>query len=141
MRRPAILALLTLALGVTACAYYDDYGSGYGPPGGSLHGDYMYAGSAYDRGDWDERSMRLDGPGAPILDPWLALTSEGRDILARGFNAGADGTISREMAERANIWFRRYADSDGDMRLTDEEIRLALAHAAKQGGRRGYSAG
>ena len=131
MRRPAIVALLALALGVSACAYLDDYGSGYGPPGNSLYGDYMYAGAAYDRGAWDEGSMRLDGPGADILDPWLALTSEGRDILALGFNAGADGTVSREMAERANVWFRRYADRDRDMRLTDEEIRLALAHAAR----------
>ncbi len=76
--------------------------------------------------------MQLGGPGASILDPWLALTSEGRDILALGFNAGANGTISREMADRANVWFRRYADNDRDMRLTDEEIRLALAHASKE---------
>ena len=138
MRRPAIMALLALALGVSACAYYDDYGSGYGPPGGALYGDYMYAGAAYDRAAWDEGSMRLDGPGAPILDPWLALTSEGRDILALGFNAGENGTISEEMAGRANVWFRRYADRDRDMRLTDEEIRLALAHAARNGGRSGY---
>jgi hypothetical protein len=138
MRRPAIMALLALALGVSACAYYDDYGSGYGPPGGSHYGDYMYAGAAYDRGAWDEGSMRLDGPGAHVLDPWLALTSEGRDILALGFNVGENGTISREMANRANVWFRRYADSDRDMRLTDEEIRLALAHAARNGGDGGY---
>jgi hypothetical protein len=140
MRRPAIMALLALALGVSACAYYDDYGSGYayGPPGGSLYGDYTYAGAAYDRGGWDEESMRLGGPGAHILDPWLALTSEGRDILALGFNAGANGAISREMADRANVWFRRYADSDRDMRLTDEEIRIALAHASKEGARSGY---
>ncbi|MDP8914058.1 MAG: hypothetical protein M3N39_10840, partial [Pseudomonadota bacterium] len=98
----------------------------------------IYAGAAYDRGAWDEGSMRLDGPGAHILDPWLALTSEGRDILALGFNAGANGTISREMADRANVWFRRYADNDRDMRLTDEEIRLALAHAARNGSRGGY---
>ncbi len=138
MRRPAIVALLALALGVSACAYYDDYGSGYGAPGGSLYGDHMYAGAAYDRGAWDEGTMRLGGPGAQILDPWLALTSEGRDILALGFNAGANGYISREMADRANVWFRRYADSDRDMRLTDEEIRFALAHGAREGGRGGY---
>ena len=29
MRRPAIMALLSLALGVTACAYYDDLGSSH----------------------------------------------------------------------------------------------------------------
>ena len=135
MRRPAIVVLLALALGVSACAYYDDYGSGYGPPGNSPYGDYMYAGAAYDRSAWDEGSMRLNGPGADILDPWLALTSEGRNILALGFNAGANGIVSREMADRANVWFRRYADTDRDMRLTDEEIRLALAHVSKEGGR------
>ena len=136
MRRPAIMALLALALGVSACAYLDDYG--YGAPGASLYGDYMYAGAAYDRGAWDEGNMRLDGPGAHTLDPWLALTSEGRDILALGFNASPDGTISEETAERANVWFRRYADRDRDLRLTDEEIRVALAHASKEGGRGGY---
>jgi hypothetical protein len=133
MRRPAIMALLAVAIGVSACAYYDDYGAGYGPPGASLRGDYMYAGTGFARGAWDEGSMRLGGPGAEILDPWLALTSEGRDILVRGFNAGPDGAISEDMADRANVWFRRYADSDRDMRLTDEEIRLALAHASRSG--------
>lgn len=138
MRRPAIVALLALALGVSACAYYDDYGSGYGPPGLSPYGDYAYAGAAYDRGAWNGGSMRLEGPGAEILDPWLARTPEGQDIVALGFNAGANRAISREMADRANVWFRRYADQDRDMRLTDEEIRIALAHASKS---RSYQAG
>ena len=139
MRRAAITSLLAVAIGVSACAYYDDYGAGYGLPGGGVrYGDYMYAGTGYDRDGWDEGSMRLGGPGSDILDPWLALTSEGRDILARGFNAGPDGSISEDMAHRANVWFRRYADSDRDLRLTDEEIRLALAHAARSGGSGGY---
>ncbi len=138
MRRHGITILLTLALGVSACAYYDDYSHGYGPPGGARFGEYVYHGSAYDRNGWDEAAMRLQGPGADRLDPWLALTSEGRDILARGFNAGAGGYISDEMAERANVWFRRYADHDRDMRLTDEEIRTALAHSASAGARAGY---
>lgn len=138
MRQPAIVALLTLALGVSACAYYDDYAAGYGPPAGSRFGDYTYAGSAYDRSAWNEGVMRLDGSGAQALDPWLALTSEGRDILAAGFNAGPDGYISEETAERANNWFRRYADQNRDMRLTDEEIRTALAHTATAGGRGSY---
>ncbi len=131
MRRLGIIALFGLATGVSACAYYDDYGSGYGPPGGARFGDYMYAGSSYDREGWNEGAVRVDGPGARLLDPWLALTSEGRDILALGFNAGGDGYISEEMADRANVWFRRYADHNGDMRLTDEEIRVALVHASK----------
>jgi hypothetical protein len=122
MRRSAIVALLSLALGVASCAYYDDYAYRYG--------DYRYEGAAYDPGRWDEARMRVQGPGAPILDPWLALTSEGRDIVAQGFNVGPEGFVSAEMADRANIWFRRYADSNRDMRLTDEEIRVALAHSA-----------
>ena len=138
MQRHAIIALLAVAVGVSACAYYDDYGDSFGSRGGSLHGDYMYAGAAYNRDSWDDGRMRVGGSGADILDPWLALTSEGRDILARGFNAGPDGRVSAEMAGRANVWFRRYADSDRNMRLTDEEIRLALAHAAREGDRIGY---
>jgi hypothetical protein len=93
----------------------------------------MYHGAAYDRSSWGDGSMRVAGPGARILDPWLALTSEGRDILARGFRAGPDGQVSEEMADRANVWFRRYADNDRDLQLTDEEIRLALAHASRNG--------
>jgi hypothetical protein len=113
---------LSLALGVSACAYYDDYAYRYG--------GYRYDGAAYDRGRWDKSAMRLQGPGAQILDPWLALTAEGRDIVALGFRAGETGFVSAEMADRANVWFRRYADSNRDMRLTDDEIRVALAHSA-----------
>jgi hypothetical protein len=125
MRRSGIVALLALALGVTSCAYYDDYAYG-----GGRFGDYRYDGMAYDPSRWDEAAMRLQGPGAGMLDPWLALTSEGRDILAAGFGARGNGFVSAETADRANIWFRRYADSNRDMRLTDAEIRTALAHSA-----------
>jgi hypothetical protein len=138
MRSPAIAALLSLTLGVTACAYYNDYSPAYGSPGGSRYGDYVYHGAAYDRSGLDQGSMRLQGPGSQMLDPWLALTQEGRDILARGFQAGRDGYVSEDVAHRAIIWFRRHADHDRDMRLTDEEIRIALAHAAQHGGRGGY---
>jgi len=132
MRRSAIVVVLAVALGVTSCAYYDDYA--YARHGGG-YGGYRYDGVVYDRDRWDEAAMRLQGPGSAMLDPWLALTSEGRDILARGFRAGADGFVSAEMADRANIWFRRYADSNRDMRLTDAEIRVALAHTAMAGNR------
>ena len=37
--------------------------------------------------------------------------------------------ISEETADRANIWFRRYADSNHDMTITDPEIRTALVAA------------
>lgn len=120
MRQRTIAVLLALAVAVSACAYHDSYG--YGP---HAYEDYGYDGDDYARGE-------------ALLDPWLAETEEGRAILARGFRAGPNGRISDEMADRANIWFRRYADHDRDMRLTDEEIRVALAHAAWESEPIGY---
>ena len=127
MRRHTIAALLTLALGVSACAYYDDYG--YGP----RYGDYRYEGPGWTGERWAER---IGGPGGPILDPWLATTPEGREIVTLGFDDNDNGRISEETAHRANIWFRRYADGNRDMRLTDAEIRIALVQAARSGPRR-----
>ena len=115
MRDRTIIGVLALALGVTSCAYYDDYGTqtarGYG--------DYGYDGGAY------------TGRRGQLLDPWLASTAEGQQIVRMGF-ADPGGHISEESAHRANIWFRRYADTDRDLRLTDEEIRIALVQAAQQ---------
>ncbi|HEV2866517.1 MAG TPA: hypothetical protein VGX37_08370, partial [Allosphingosinicella sp.] len=72
----------------------------------------------------------LEGPGLSILDPWLKETAEGRAIVTLGFREAARGFVSDDVAHRANIWFRRYADYDGDMRITDAEIRTALVTAA-----------
>ena len=69
------------------------------------------------------RSTSWKGPGVAILDPWLAETREGVAIVTLGFSDAAEGEVSEDVAHRANIWFRRYADSDRDMRITDEEIR------------------
>lgn len=102
------LAAGMAVLGLSACAtWYDDYGYDYG--------DYRYHGEDY------------SGSG-DILDPWLADTDEGRAIVALGFAGATDPAT----AHRANIWFRRYADSDRDMRLTDPEIRLALVQASRE---------
>ena len=133
MRRRTITALLTLALGVSACAYYDDYG--YGGHGGPAYGDYRYEGNSYDRGRW-AGADGFGGRGGPILDPWLVHTEEGRQVVLLGFDENRNGRISEETAHRANVWFRRYADGDRDMRLTDEEIRIALVQASQQGPRR-----
>lgn len=114
MRWSTITGLLASAIGVTSCAYYDDYGQA--PHG---YGDYRYQGD------------RFVGRGAGMLDPWLASTPEGRDIVMLGFGGDPAG-ISEEKADRANIWFRRYADTDRDLRLTDEEIRIALVQASRQ---------
>ncbi len=136
MRRRTIMGLLTLALGVSACAYYGDYGQG--SYSGVGYGDYRYDGSDYDRSRWAGDAEGFGGRGAHILDPWLALTPEGRQVVTLGFDDNDNGRISEETAHRANLWFRRYADTDRDMRLTDEEIRIALVQATRQGAAAGY---
>ena len=40
--------------------------------------------------------------------------------------------ISEATADRANIWFRRYADTNRDLVLTDPEIRIALVTASRR---------
>jgi hypothetical protein len=126
MRR-AIPVTLTAsaALGLAACAHDDFRGwPGYAAP----HSPYVYAGRT-----WAERRLysgELRGPGVAMLDPWLRETREGRAIVTLGFHAAAEGFVSEEIADRANIWFRHYADSDRDMRITDPEIRTALVAAA-----------
>lgn len=127
MRR-AILSLLTggAALASGGCAsddLYYPYGYGAAP-----YGDYAYAGQT-----WRERRPyegELVGPGVEKLDPWLSETPEGRAIVTLGFQDAARGEVSDETADRANIWFRFYADGDRDMRITDPEIRTALVAAA-----------
>lgn len=120
MRTPAVMALFATALGIAACAtYYDDQG-----PGRS-YGDYRYSGRSYQRVGND--CGRIGGAGGETLDPWLACTREGRALLRGRFDSDGDARLTRETADRANIWFRRLADSNRDMRLTDSEIRRALA--------------
>lgn len=119
---------LLLAGSLAACTFgYDEpyYGPGYVIP----HGDYAYVGDDY-RGRFDPVEG-LDGPGAELLDPWLRHTIEGRAVVTTGFRDAADGYVSEDVAHRANIWFRRYADENRDMRLTDAEIRIALVQAAR----------
>lgn len=114
------VAMLSAAAGLSACAY-DPYYAGYGPP------NYAYSGNEWPR---DE----LGGEGAYRLDPWLSETEEGREIVRSGFEAAAEGWVDPATADRINIWFRRYADTDRDLRLTDEEIRVALVQAARDHG-------
>lgn len=132
------VALAAVAAAVAGCA--DGYGYGaapdwYGPQ--AYHGDYDYQGRDYDYGDADQSQNPFRGAGAPLLDPWLALTPEGRQVIAMGFRS-RDGVISEEVADRANIWFRRYADTNRDLALTDEEIRIGLAQASQSPEKRGY---
>lgn len=117
------VALLLAVGGLAACAYQDRYDYGYS----DRYDDYSYDGDDYADGAGYYDS--LGGSGEDVLDPWLVLTPEGRDIVATGF--GGDGRLTEETAHRANIWFRRYADTDDDLRLTDEEIRLALVQGSR----------
>jgi hypothetical protein len=133
MRRRNILTILVLA-GLSACAWgYDEHY--YGAPGWEAAPPPAYRGG----GEWAvHRPMRapfegaLTGAGLAQLDDWLKDTPEGRAIVTLGFSDAANGVISEETADRANIWFRRYADSNHDMTITDPEIRTALVAASRR---------
>ena len=130
MRMAAILTLFASALSMAACATYYDDGYGYERRG---YGGYDYVGRHYDRLGNDCGFFR--GRGGRLLDPWLACTREGQDIVRYRFDGDDDARIGRETADRANIWFRRHADTNRDRRLTDGEIRAALVNAARYTGR------
>lgn len=116
MRRFAIAALGLFA--VSACAH-DPYGYGYGHGGG--YGGYY--------GDqWSGNS----GGDLSRPDPWLQNTREGQIILRRALG---DGGYNPSAIRHLNIQFRRFADTNRDRRLTDREIRLALARCATHGWR------
>jgi hypothetical protein len=131
MRRRTLLTMFGL-VGLSACAWgYDDYYGASRWEGG--------ASPAYHGREWAApRAVRtpfegeLSGPGLAQLDDWLKDTPEGRAIVTLGFTDAARGQISAETADRANIWFRRYADSDHDLILTDPEIRTALVAASSR---------
>jgi hypothetical protein len=116
------LAAALAAIAAGGCTYEGGYGR-------ASHGGYAYGGGEWD-GPRPGHAGDLDGPGHRLLDPWLKETPEGRAIVTLGFRDAARGHVSEDVAHRANIWFRRYADHDGDMRITDPEIRTALVAAA-----------
>jgi hypothetical protein len=131
MRRRTLLTMLGLAA-LSACAWgYDGY---YGDTGWTAAPPPSYRGRAW-AGPRPVRAPfegRLSGPGLAQLDDWLKETPEGRTIVTLGFGDAAGGVISEETADRANIWFRRYADTNHDMTITDPEIRTALVAAARR---------
>lgn len=120
MRHRSILSLSAglAALALSACA-----------TGGYHHGRHAYSGGEWS-GPRQAFAGELHGPGVDLLDPWLKETREGRAVVTLGFRDAARGFVSEAVARRANSWFRRYADQDCDMRITDPEIRVALATAA-----------
>jgi hypothetical protein len=117
---------LAVAATLAGCATYGGYDPG---AEGRGYGGYRYEGSA-----WAARrgggGGELRGRGVDILDPWLAGTEEGRRMVRAGWRNARRGRIDPHTAERANIWFRRHADVNRDLCLTDLEIRMALANGA-----------
>ena len=134
MRRRTILTLLALA-GVSACAWgYDElhYSTGWtvmAPPPAPAYRGRAWAGARPMRTPFEGA---LTGPGLVQLDDWLKDTAEGRAIVTLGFGDAANGVVSVETADRINIWFRRYADTNHDMIITDPEIRTALVAASRR---------
>ncbi|TFI60179.1 hypothetical protein E2493_00235 [Sphingomonas parva] len=133
MRAAAILTLFATALGVAACETYNDYDHGYGRHD---YGRYDYSGRDYDRLGND--CGFFEGAGGDLLDPWLACTREGQQLVRDRYDQDEDRRLTEATAEEANIWFRRYADENGDMRLTDPEIRAALVTHVRFTGARRY---
>lgn len=151
MRIKTSIALTALTIGLAGCSYYDPYdpydrGYGRGYDGGydpygrdnryghdrNRFGQYLYVGRDFEASRWDPRSNQFRGSGAAILDPWLAFTRQGRDIVYYRFDRDYDGSISARDADRINVWFRAYADVDRDYRLTDQEIGAALNRAVRE---------
>jgi hypothetical protein len=145
MRAAAILALFAAATGAAACTsgydnpgYYGGHPYGYGYGSGYVGQPYPYAGyhyTGYDYGPQYDRQgnqcQAFQGSGGDRLDPWLACTQEGQDFLRGRYDSDSDHRINDGTADEANIWFRRHADTDRDMQLTDAEIRAALVNAAR----------
>ena len=113
MRRLAAPLLCLLA--VSACAHHP---YGYGSP--DYGDDYGYQGNEWSGHDMDELFQ---------LDPWLEDTREGQVIVGRSLGEAYHAEAIRDL----NIRFRRFADTDRDLRLTDYEIRLALVRCATAG--------
>jgi hypothetical protein len=118
-----VLLALAAAAALTACTTYD---GGYGDDG---YGRYRYEGS-----EWGARhgGGALRGPGVDLLDPWLAETEEGQTMVRAGWHGARRGFVDRDVAVRANRWFRHYADADRDYCLTDDEIRQALVWGTRR---------
>lgn len=136
MRAKSALALAAFAVGLAGCSY-DMHGDRHGYRDGYYDRDYRH-GDGYrgDHGYGRHQARRFEGPGADSLDPWLARTAEGHKFVTDHYDLGPGDWLSEENAQRANVFFRQWSDTDGDYRLTDEEIRTSLLHV-----RNGYGIG
>ena len=99
---------------VAGCATYDDRGYG------GSDGYPSYQGGQY------------GGTGARDLDPWLGGSRAGQALVLARFDRNDNGEIGSDRAREANAWFRRYADRDHDLRLTDREIDAGLQRVARE---------
>jgi hypothetical protein len=123
-----LIVIIFAVAGLAACSWgYNDYGLGYGAEAPPPHPVYRGRAWAAPRAPYQGP---LSGLGVAQLDDWLKDTPEGRAIVTLGFRDAAYGVISVETADRANLWFRHYADTNHDLVLTDAEIRTALVAAA-----------
>jgi len=89
--------------------------------------DYRYADDSYPvypGGQYGEYGV--GGDGARHLDPWLSGTQPGQRLVLGFFDHNYNGRIGVDRAREANRWFRRFADRDHDLRITDDEINRAL---------------
>jgi len=97
-----------------------------------IDGSYpVYAGGDYGQ-------LGVGGEGASHLDPWLSGTEPGQRLILAEFDRNHDGRIGVDRAGEANRWFRRFADRNHDLRLTDAEINRGLIVAERKLRQRGY---
>ena len=89
--------------------------------------DDHYADSSYPRYQGGSYGAHgVGGTGADRLDPWLAGTRAGQKLVLVRFDRNHNGEIGSDRAWQANRWFRRFADTNRDLWITDREISLAL---------------
>lgn len=115
---------------VAACATAGKPGHGYHDraPDGSYP---VYAGGHF--GEYG-----VGGDGARHLDPWLNGTQPGQRLILAFFDRNYNGRIGVDRAGEANRWFRRFADRDHDLRVTDDEINRGLIALDRKLRQRGY---
>jgi hypothetical protein len=114
----------------SACTTANPKGHGYYDRGA----DGSYA--VYEGGRYGEYGV--GGGGADHLDPWLNGTQPGQRLVLAFFDRNANGRIGLDRADEANRWFRRFADRDHDLRVTDDEINRALIVLDRKLRQRGY---
>ena len=91
----------------------------------------VYSGGSYG-------AYGVGGEGAKHLDPWLNGTQPGQRLVLAFFDRNYNGRIGSDRAGEANRWFRRFADRNHDLRVTDNEINRGLVALDRKLRQRGY---